>query len=766
MIRHECPGIRPQPLGSYLAGLGLVRVIGEQADPAATARWADDGLIIDTTVADLAEWLVTEYVPTPVLSPWNGGSGFGAKDKEPKRRLKDLLHSKSPRLDCFRQAIATAQDVTGRARDAGWIKADDKGGEKVTDKGRIVQEFRNRCPESLLLWIDAAVVLTGEQPFFPPLLGTGGNDGRLDFSTNFHQRLLDVIDDSPKGRGHSLGWARDLLAGSQAELLNKGSTGQFDPAAVGGQASSPFGQAESLVNPWAYILLTEGALLFAAGTARRHQHAVGRAAVPFTVRFSPDGSDSGAAGESKTSRGEVWAPVWNQPCTLAEIRQLFGEARASWRGKPAQRAVEFYAATRTLGVARGLSEFVRYGIQQRNGLAFVAVPVATVRVRSKPEVRLAARVEDWVSWIGGPDTSSAAGAAVRAFDAAHLAYARDGGPRALAEMLAALTALEQAAGRSGRLRERLPVRRAPAADDFVRELAKAECTELRVAVGIASCSARGGAGKLARTMRHIVLPIDPDESRPREGRWRQSPLVPGYGLRPLRQVLADVLIWRSRTAADQEEGRRVQAAAAPERARGHGNGTLRYRGVPTFRSGVPVPAEDAHAFARGLLDEGDLDLWLRACLALDWRGVRAPWAHRPGLVPPVPTLGVIQPLAAGLRPAGATPDSAAIAMEPDWASRLAAGQVRAVHTEAVARLRQAGWEAVPFQPAHPAHPGVTGTAIAAALVLRCQEQPHVILERAHLGIRHRTEPMTSDADPADQADDLVSTTHELAEELS
>ena len=28
---------------------------------------------------------------------------------------------------------------------------------------------------------------------FPPLLGTGGNDGRLDFSTNFHQWLLDVI---------------------------------------------------------------------------------------------------------------------------------------------------------------------------------------------------------------------------------------------------------------------------------------------------------------------------------------------------------------------------------------------------------------------------------------------------------------------------------------------------------------------------------------------------------------------------------------------
>jgi CRISPR-associated protein Csx17 len=91
MTRHACPGLRPEPLGSYLAGLGLIRLIGEQADPAATAYWSDGGLVIDTVVADLAGWLVSEYVPTPVVSPWNGGSGFGAKDKEPKRRLEALL---------------------------------------------------------------------------------------------------------------------------------------------------------------------------------------------------------------------------------------------------------------------------------------------------------------------------------------------------------------------------------------------------------------------------------------------------------------------------------------------------------------------------------------------------------------------------------------------------------------------------------------------------------------------------------------------------
>jgi hypothetical protein len=44
LTRHVLPGLRPEPLASYLAGLGLIRVVGEQADPLITARWTADGL--------------------------------------------------------------------------------------------------------------------------------------------------------------------------------------------------------------------------------------------------------------------------------------------------------------------------------------------------------------------------------------------------------------------------------------------------------------------------------------------------------------------------------------------------------------------------------------------------------------------------------------------------------------------------------------------------------------------------------------------------
>ena len=729
MTRHVLPGLRPEPLASYLAGLGLIRLLGEQADPAATAAWEPGGLVIDVTVDDVAAWLADEYVPTPVLSPWNGGSGFGAKDKEPKRRISGLLSHPSPRLASFRNAIGVAEQTARAAADRGW------------DKGRSVQEFRNRCPDALLPWIDATVVIADQQPFFPPLLGTGGNDGRLDFSTNFHERLLEVFDPTAKGKARSLACARDLLAGTESERLTSAAIGQFDPALAGGQASSPFGAAGSLVNPWEYVLLVEGALLFASGTVRRHQHDAGRAARPFTVSFSPDGSASGALGEE--SRGEVWVPTWSRPCTLAEIRQLFGEARASWRGKPARQAVEFYAATRTLGIARGVDEFVRYGLQQRNGLAFVAVPLDRVRVREDiaPAVQLVARVEDWASRARGADASAAVSKAVRCFDGAHLAFARDGQASALRDLLAALSMLELAIGRSGRSRDKVPVNRPPNARAFLAEFAQAEPTaELRVAVGIASCAARPDSGP-ARTMRQILLPVDSTQ-------WRDTAVVPGLGLRPLRQVLADVLAWRSRTVAGE-------------------HGTEEFRGVPTFRRdqtfryGIKVPAHDLHAFAGGQLDEAALEVWLHACLALDWRGVDHSWPVT-GPVTLIPTLGLLHPLAHGL----AVRDDASatkLAMGPDWAVRLSAGQVKSVHADAVRRLRQAGWDAVP-----PLEGSVAdGMRLAAALVPRCSGWWTILNDNFAV----RISSYQQDAGTAELAEDAGAAEqeinpHEFAEELS
>jgi CRISPR-associated protein Csx17 len=674
------PGLRPEPLASYLAGLGLIRVLAEQADRNLAAAWTPEGLAVTTTVEDIAGWLAGNYEPTPVVSPWNNGSGFGAKDKEPLRVLEGILAHPSSRFDQLRAAIQVARKVAARSHD---------------DKAGLVRDFRNSCPESALPWIDATVVLANRDTLFPPLLGTGGNDGHLDFSTNFHQRLLDVIDTK-----RSRAMACDLLAGTEEEQLSKAAIGQFNPAGAGGPGSSKFGAADSLVNPWAYVLFVEGALMFAASTVRRNQFAAGRAAIPFTVSASPDGTDSGAAREE--TRGELWAPVWFRQLAYPEIRQLFTEARASWRGHQARRATDFYAATRTLGVARGIDRFTRFGLQRRNGLAFAAVPLATVDVRENPNVALAADVEDWAARFGN-DAPAAVGQAARMFQRAHLEYVRDGDQDRLVHLLAELTSLEQAVGRSGRTRDNVPVRRPPNAAKFVPVLARDSTPEVRIAVGLASLAWLGSDGKYSN-LRHLLLPIY------QNGRWSPSPVIPGFGIRPLASVLADVLIYRCRTA-DADRGT-VEA----------GRAEAVYRGVPGFRLGIPVPAADLHEFAAGRLDLAQLDLYLRACLALSWRDVQPGWTASDRVIP-MPTLGMLQPLAAGLSASEGPSDEPRLAISPGWPARLIAGYVPEVHREAARRLKQAGWQAV-SEPGYQSP--AEGTRIAAALVPRCQAPRSVL----------------------------------------
>ena len=82
-----------------------------------------------------------------------------------------------------------------------------------------------------------------------------------------------------------------------------------------------------------------------------------------------------------------------------------------------------------------------------------------------------------------------------------------------------------------------------------------------------------------------------------------------------------------------------------------------------------------------------------------------------------------------------------------------------MHAEAAARLRRAGWQAVPFQPL----PDVTGTEIAAALVPPCRN-PKLMLGY----LAARLHPGSSDgmAKSTKNTEVPASRTPEPAEELS
>src|SRR5215831_7064488 len=71
-------GCSPEPLASYLKALSLLRLVSEQKDSAARGWWERDVFYLDLECdeAELIRFFLEEYRPTPIVAPWNGGSGF------------------------------------------------------------------------------------------------------------------------------------------------------------------------------------------------------------------------------------------------------------------------------------------------------------------------------------------------------------------------------------------------------------------------------------------------------------------------------------------------------------------------------------------------------------------------------------------------------------------------------------------------------------------------------------------------------------------
>ena len=79
------PGCVPTVLASYLKALAIHRLITEQLDHTATSWWDGNAQFHLVSAADrpaLIAFFAERYAPTPIVTPWNGGSGFYPRDQQ------------------------------------------------------------------------------------------------------------------------------------------------------------------------------------------------------------------------------------------------------------------------------------------------------------------------------------------------------------------------------------------------------------------------------------------------------------------------------------------------------------------------------------------------------------------------------------------------------------------------------------------------------------------------------------------------------------
>jgi CRISPR-associated protein Csx17 len=388
------PGCGPVPLVNYLKALGVLRVLVLRPDSEGDERgaWQNEQFVLSGAASreELVNFFLNTYRPSAIVAPWNGGSGFHPKDN--KAAITAISKGKADRLSLFREVIESAEAALNQ------LGLEEKPGPE--QKGDLLQLCRNTFPDDALGWLDAAFVLTEDSVRYPPLLGTGGNDGRLDFTNNYMQRITEVMDpDSGAPLPGSEALLANALFGETVNGLADNAIGQFGPAAAGGANASSGFSAKALVNPWDFILMLEGAIAFAAASVKRlGSTSGGQLAYPFSVRTTGAGYGSAAAADESDSRCEMWMPLWSNFASYREIQGLLSEGRVQIGMKPARDGLDFYRAITALGVDRGIDAFQRYGFLVRNGLAYFATPMDRVQVRRNTRADLLADLDrnDWL----------------------------------------------------------------------------------------------------------------------------------------------------------------------------------------------------------------------------------------------------------------------------------------------------------------------------------------------------------------------------------
>jgi CRISPR-associated protein Csx17 len=424
-VLDGCP---PVPLASYLKALGVFRLVAEQADPQARGFWRDERFVLRTSLAqeELVRFFVDRYEPSPIISPWNGRAGFLEGEEEGGERSSRQGAQLVRRYETAGKRFWKLRGAVETYRSSGVIKALDRARaeeKSLRDKGRkvppteeekarlkalgaeikrykssAVGDLRSDGPDWTIDWFDSCKRI-GANEADMPLLGTGGNDGSRDFGMNFGAALSELYDfDSGLAHPHTSKLVNESLGFEALSGLGAGNLGLYEPGGAGENTTSGF-VGEQPSNPFDFVVLLEGAMLFSGVTTRRLGSGEARLSFPFTVKALTAGSGAAKAGDDQ-SFAEFWAPLWTRPARLDEIQAFLAEGRTAVNGKTARDGLEFAVAVGTLGSQRGVAEFQRFALLQREPQnPKKATPLGRIRVRENPRASLIAELDkyDWLT---------------------------------------------------------------------------------------------------------------------------------------------------------------------------------------------------------------------------------------------------------------------------------------------------------------------------------------------------------------------------------
>lgn len=602
---HILKGCAPAPLANYLKALGILRLVGEQADAQARGWWEGERfcLLSKLSKEELEAFFLEKYEPTPFFNPWGARSGFysGSPEKTARAALTVIEKSKHERLAAFRSAISLVRDVINQG-----------GGEKPEkeDEPVMLRRLQLRLRGPGLDWMSTVVADLGDRFSKPAIFGTGGNEGSGGYTAAYLGAILEtILGDTWKAHIASALWND----GSDRDAWDGG----FQPPAKDGlkkpkkeTVAGPFRQflPEGEGSPWDLLLAFEGALVIQSGVTRRSNTDQNHF-ISSPYYFAPRGMGAGSSseidefvlnkGRKNPGRGEQWFPLWGKPSTFAEIQLLFREGRCSSGRRAAKNPLDAVRAICGLGATRGITSFLRYGYLQRDNLAtHFAVPLGRILVRENSTARLVDDLSGWLDRLHRAARNKNAPSRLvqaerRMANAVFAALTHDHTSDRWQAILLASAEIEslQADG-TGIEAGPIPALR----PDWISAVAE-DSAELRLALALGSAAARYLKHKPIDSIRHHFLPLEPGARRFKtaDKRLVNDPRVVVSGRGPLSDLAAIV------------ERRLIEAAQ---------NGERRCRLVAA--AGCGARFSDLAQFLSGAVDLDRLFGLARAFMAIKW----------------------------------------------------------------------------------------------------------------------------------------------------
>lgn len=336
-------GVCPDSLGNYLVGLGLLAASAQQW-PAIRGCWRNGSFTLigdEIERASIESYLLREWSPT--------------------------------------------------AYERWWAETQKKDTKAKTDRG--LWAMRSRAVVGQVRILDAHIVGSGRNQF-NPVLGTGGNVGKRDLAKACADARVLL---SKAKQDQKTAWLITTLEAGGSDVLprlnNAGTWFVYaNKTFNGGQDWYREGE----ISPWSFLLALEGAMMLVGGIDRR----LSAKARPYAVfPFVTEAPAPALEGEIGLAKAEFWAPLWEQPATLQEIRTLLKRGLARIGERTAKAPHEFAVAALAAGVDAGVTTFARFVLRQTtSSQVYEAIPREQIQVKEvqSQESRL---VEPLLPWL-------------------------------------------------------------------------------------------------------------------------------------------------------------------------------------------------------------------------------------------------------------------------------------------------------------------------------------------------------------------------------